>query len=116
MLTAFNPRIEEFRAWLGWRRADGLLVVIARLEFHATHPRMALPFGVLRHFGDRPCSAAPSTIREIAEGRSATSKDTFSLTDSVALETAFGLLSHYRNALRGCSYGKTSFARRSATT
>lgn len=37
LLTAFNPRIEEFHSWLGWRR-EGVVVIIARYEFHGTHP------------------------------------------------------------------------------
>src|SRR5207302_7564951 len=37
LLTAFNPRIEQFRSWLAWPR-DRALVVIARYEFHGTHP------------------------------------------------------------------------------
>jgi hypothetical protein len=37
LLTTFNPRIEEFRSWLGYPK-EGMLVIVARLEFHGSHP------------------------------------------------------------------------------
>src|SRR5580693_5393150 len=37
LLTAFNSNVEEFRAWLGAAFGKST-VVLARYEFHGTHP------------------------------------------------------------------------------
>jgi hypothetical protein len=90
LLTAYNPRIEDFRAWLGWRKTDGLLVIIARLEFHGTHPGWH-------------CHSACCDISEIEPGQPLHRqfvrlpkadhrhrKTTFGLTEASALAAAFG--------------------------
>lgn len=89
LLTAFEPSKQNFLAWLSYKRGDSY-VVLARLEFHGTHPGLhahavcdedvkEITAGVVKPFGTKRLPEATNTHR----------RTKYEMTEATALSTAF---------------------------
>lgn len=89
LLTAFEPLKQNFLAWLSYKRGDSY-VVLARLEFHGTHPGLHahavcnsdledVTAGVVKPFGTLRLPEATKTHRRLK----------YEMTEATALSTAF---------------------------
>lgn len=88
LLTAFNPRIEEFRSLLGWPN-DGLLVIVARFEYHGTHPGWHCHSACCDIAEIAPAQPMHRQFIRVPKAESVHRKMTFDLTEATALVAAF---------------------------
>lgn len=89
LLTAFYPPKEEFRSWLGWRRHDGLVVIIARYEFHGTHPGWHCHCACCDVADIEPAQPLHRQFIRLPKAESRHRRNEFDITEGSALAQAF---------------------------
>jgi hypothetical protein len=88
LLTAFNPELEEYRAWLVAPRG-GVHVMVAQLEFHGTHPGWHCHVACCDLDEVEPGQSHPRRAMRFPSGNSAHRRQVFDMTESSALAAAF---------------------------
>lgn len=89
LLTAFYPPKEEYRAWLAWEPGEGLLVMLARLEFHGSHPGWHCHSACRDAHDITPGQPLHREFIRLPAADAKHRKETYSVTEGSALAAAF---------------------------
>jgi len=92
ILTAYQPDLEEYRAWLAIPRGSAHAVV-AQLEFHGTHPGWHCHIACCDLDEVEAGQGHPRSAMRLPGGNNKHRRKEFDMTDSSALAKAFNFFS-----------------------